>query len=199
MNAVREPSAPDRAALEALERPRGRDLSTAELRAYVTTLANRPELWIDSVRHDPVQRHYEELVCGRHLTAWLICWMDTHDTGFHDHDRSAGAVAVVRGSICEERLTVGCRHRQHLYGAGDLFEFSPADIHRIRHAGSGPAVTLHAYSPPLQRMGSYFIRADGALARNPLSPADELRPLGRPQAGRTGSEPEQLVVGQALA
>jgi predicted metal-dependent enzyme (double-stranded beta helix superfamily) len=199
VNAVREPSAPDRAALEALERPRDRDLSTAELRAYVTMLANRPELWIDSVRHDPVHRHYEELVCGRHLTAWLICWMDTHDTGFHDHDSSAGAVAVVRGSICEERLTLGGRHRQRLYGAGDLFEFSPADIHRIRHAGSGPAVTLHAYSPPLQRMGSYFIRADGALARNPLSPADELRPLGRPQAGRTGTEPGQLVAGQALA
>ena len=31
------------------------------------------------------------------MTVWLICWMDGHDTGFHDHDGAAGAVAVVAG------------------------------------------------------------------------------------------------------
>ena len=55
----------------------------------------------------PSQRVYEELLSDEHVTAWLICWMDDHDTGFHDHDVSAGAVAVVGGRVREERLAIG--------------------------------------------------------------------------------------------
>ena len=45
------------------------------------------------------------------------------------------------------------------------------------HHGDAPAVTLHAYSPPLWRMGAYEVRPDGALTRHSLSYAEELRPL----------------------
>ena len=38
--------------------------------------------------------------------------------------------------------------------------FTAADIHRVNHAGDGPAVSLHAYSPPLRRMGAYEVDAD---------------------------------------
>jgi predicted metal-dependent enzyme (double-stranded beta helix superfamily) len=163
--------------LSTIARPPGRDLSTAELRSFVGELADSPELWIHLITHDTGQRHYEELHCDEHLTAWLICWMDDHDTGFHDHDASAGAVAVVGGSVREERLTIAGRPRERVFAAGEVFAFSPADIHRIRHAGSGPAVTLHVYSPPLLRMGAYFIDDDGMLARRSMSPAEELHPL----------------------
>jgi len=40
-----------------------------------------------------------------------------------------------------------------------------------------PAVTIHAYSPPLWRMGSYAIGADGTLRRQSISYAEELRPI----------------------
>lgn len=140
-------------------------------------LADRPELWIHLVIHDSAQRHYEELLRDDHVTAWLICWMDDHDTGFHDHDASAGAVAVVGGRVREERLALEGPPRDRVFTAGEVFHFSCADIHRIRHAGSDPAVTLHVYSPPLLRMGAYFVNDDGALARRPMSPAEELRPL----------------------
>jgi predicted metal-dependent enzyme (double-stranded beta helix superfamily) len=163
--------------LSAIPRPRGRELSAAELEDFVAELADRPELWIDFVRHDPTQRRYEELLSDEHLTAWLICWMDDHDTGFHDHDRSAGAVAVVSGAVHEERLTISGQPRTRTFAVGGVFCFSPADIHRVRHTGADPAVTLHVYSPPLLRMGAYHVGADGVLARHPLSPADELRPL----------------------
>jgi predicted metal-dependent enzyme (double-stranded beta helix superfamily) len=128
------------------------------------------------VRHEAEQRHYEELVCDEHLTAWLICWMADHDTGFHDHDQSAGAVAVVCGAVREERLTLNGGGRGRVYRSGEAFSFSAMDIHRVRHAGSTPAVTLHAYSPPLQRMGAYVIGEDGVLARRGMSPDEELRP-----------------------
>jgi len=166
----------ERDALAEVPRARGRDLDAHELEVFVAELAQRPELWIEAVRHDVNERHYEELLSDEHLTVWLICWMSDHDTGFHDHDVSAGAVAVVGGSVCEERLALGGAHRDRVFEAGSAFGFSAMDIHRVRHAGSGPAVTLHAYSPPLQRMGAYVIADDGVLARRGMSPAEELRP-----------------------
>ena len=165
--------------LAAVPRPRGRDLSGPELQAFVQELADRPELWIDLVKHDASQRVYEELMSDAHLTAWLICWMDDHDTGFHDHDLSAGAVAVVGGAVREERLAIDGPSRNRAFAAGAAFHFCAADIHRVRHSGSDPAVTLHVYSPPLLRMGAYVIGEDGVLARHPMSHVEELRPLKR--------------------
>jgi predicted metal-dependent enzyme (double-stranded beta helix superfamily) len=165
------------AGLANVPRPRGRDLSGPELQQFVSELADRPELWIEFVKHDTTQRVYEELLSDEHVTAWLICWMNDHDTGFHDHDISAGAVAVVSGAVREERLAIDGPPRNSVYQAGASFHFSPADIHRVRHAGGDPAVTLHVYSPPLLRMGAYEIGDDGVLERHPMSYLEELRPL----------------------
>jgi predicted metal-dependent enzyme (double-stranded beta helix superfamily) len=163
--------------LAGVPRPRGRDLSEPELLAFVEALAARPELWIELVKHDSSQRVYEELLSDRHVTAWLICWMDDHDTGFHDHDVSVGAVAVVGGRVREERLRIDGPPRDRLCAAGESFSFSPADIHRVRHAGRDPAVTLHAYSPPLLHMGAYVVDNEGVLQRHQVPSTEELRPL----------------------
>jgi predicted metal-dependent enzyme (double-stranded beta helix superfamily) len=157
-------------------RPLGRDLSGPELQAFAQELAARPELWIDLVKHDANQRVYEELLADQHVTAWLICWMEDHDTGYHDHDVSAGAVAVIGGRVREERLAIDHPSRNRVFGVGESFHFSPADIHRVRHAGSDPAVTLHVYSPPLMRMGAYTVAPDGVLERHTVSYTEELRP-----------------------
>ena len=45
------------------------------------------------------------------------------------------------------------------------------------HAGTEPAVTIHAYSPPLVRMGSYTIEPSGQLRRHAVSHEQELRQL----------------------
>jgi predicted metal-dependent enzyme (double-stranded beta helix superfamily) len=161
-----------------LPRARGRDLDAGELRAVVDALAARPEAWAGLVRHDPEQRLYEELLRDEHLAVWLICWMDDHDTGFHDHDDSSGAVAVVRGELREERLAVAGPPAARRFSAGASFSFAAYDIHRVWHAGGEPSVSLHAYSPPLRRMGSYVVETTGALRRHSVSYADELRPLG---------------------
>jgi hypothetical protein len=90
--------------------------------------------------------------------------MNDHDTGYHDHDLSAGAVAVTAGAVREERLVLGGAPAARTVSTGGSFTFGPADIHRVSHAGSEPAVTLHAYSPPLWRMGSYEGRAAPLVA-----------------------------------
>ena len=173
-------SAPTLSPLASVPRPRGRDLSAGELERFVRELADRPELWIEHVRHDATQRVYEELLSDAHLTAWLICWMEDHDTGFHDHDLSAGAVAVVGGRVREERLAIGGEPRSRSFAAGEAFHFSSSDIHRVRHCGDDPAVTLHVYSPPLARMGAYVVGEDGVLARHAGRLAGAAPRAGRP-------------------
>ncbi|HEY3971313.1 MAG TPA: cysteine dioxygenase family protein [Solirubrobacteraceae bacterium] len=158
--------------------PRGRNLCGVELETFVGDLANSPELWIDLVKHDRSQRHYEEIFSNEHVTAWLICWMEDHDTGFHDHDISCGAVSVVSGCVREERLALDGRVSDTLVRAGESFHFSAADIHRVRHAGNDPAVTLHVYSPPLLSMGAYVVGENGHLERQRVPADEELRPLG---------------------
>jgi hypothetical protein len=50
----------------------------------------------------------------------------------------------------------------------------PSAIHRVLHAGSAPAVTIHAYSPPLRRTGAYWIGPSGELERTAQSFEQEL-------------------------
>jgi predicted metal-dependent enzyme (double-stranded beta helix superfamily) len=152
-------------------------LAIPHLRELVAGLAADPERWRHMVRHDREQRVFERLLDEPEVEAWLICWMPGHDTGFHDHDLSSGAVTVVSGSVQEERLGLGIEVSSRIYGLGDTFDFTSSEIHRVTHAGAEPAVTLHAYSPRLRRMGAYAVARDGALQRHPLGYGEELRPL----------------------
>jgi predicted metal-dependent enzyme (double-stranded beta helix superfamily) len=166
--------------IDDIARPHGHDLTEAELRGVATGLAARPELWSHHVEHDPTQRTYRQLLRDEHLDVWLLCWSHDHDTGFHDHDLSAGAVAVVAGNVREERLVLGRpvdAPIARVAGAGSSFYFGASDIHRVLHAGTEPAVTIHAYSPPLVRMGSYTIEPSGQLRRHAVSCEEELREL----------------------
>jgi predicted metal-dependent enzyme (double-stranded beta helix superfamily) len=166
--------------IEDIERPTGQDLSGEQLVAVASRIAALPELWSEHVRHDSIERTYKQLLRDEHLDVWLLCWSHDHDTGFHDHDLSAGAVAVVAGSVREERLVLGRpvdSPISRVAGAGTAFEFGAADIHRVLHAGTEPAVTIHAYSPPLVRMGSYAIEPNGQLRRHAVSHEQELRRL----------------------
>jgi hypothetical protein len=166
--------------IETIERPHGRDLTGDELRALATQIAARSALWSPHVHHDPLQRAYAQLLRDAHVDVWLICWSEDHDTGFHDHDLSAGAVAVIDGAVREERLVLGRPARAPIartVRAGSSFAFGASDIHRVLHTGDRPAVTIHAYSPPLVRMGAYTTEASGQLRRHAISCEEELRPL----------------------
>ena len=152
-------------------------MTQLELEALVREIAADREAWEHLVHHSREQREYVELRRDDDVAVWLICWMDEHDTGFHDHDLSSGAVAVADGAVAEDRLALGGPPVTRVAEAGESFHFTAADIHRVRHVGDRPAVTIHAYSPPLWRMGAYEILDGGELRRHSLSYAEELRPL----------------------
>jgi predicted metal-dependent enzyme (double-stranded beta helix superfamily) len=158
-----------------------RDLSRAELELAAADLLRRRDEWGHLVHHDPGgARTYEQLLLDDHVEVWLICWSDGNDTGFHDHDRSLGAVAVANGRVREETLAIGGDPVVREVAGGGVFSFEATDIHRVLHVGDEAAVTLHLYSPPLRRMGAYEVLSDGRLARRSVSAEEELAPASAP-------------------
>jgi mannose-6-phosphate isomerase-like protein (cupin superfamily) len=146
-----------------------------ELERFVRGLVATPELWRDHVRHSEDLRVYEQIWDDDEVNAWVICWSEDQDTGFHDHDESAAAIAVISGHVREERLTLGGSGRSACeLGAGDVFTVPPVAIHRVLHAGEAPAVTIHAYSPPLTRTSAYRVGPNGELEREAQSSEVEL-------------------------
>ncbi len=82
----------------------------------------------------------------------------------------------MRGSLTEHNLAVGAPNLATDVPAGQVFGFGPDHIHRL--TGKDPrSVSIHAYSPPLWRMGLYAVGSTGVLRRLSVSYADELRPL----------------------
>jgi hypothetical protein len=157
----------------------GRELAPDELQALVDDLAAHPERWAGHVVHDGGRRHHVRFLEDDHVEVWLICWSEDHDTGYHDHDVSAGAVHVVAGAVREERLVLGAGGPAvRMARAGESFTFTASDIHRVLHEGDVPAVTIHAYSPRLRRQGAYVIEPDGRLRRHAIDGEESLRPLG---------------------
>lgn len=153
-----------------------RDLDPEELRRLAAAVAARPELWEQHVAFEEDRRHYASLYRDSHIDVWVLCWTPRNDTGWHDHDISSGAVAVVSGSLVEHNLAIGRPSQETEVEAGLVFSFGPEHIHRLTGA-SEVAVSIHAYSPPLWRMGQYAIDDNGILRRVSVSYADELRPL----------------------
>jgi hypothetical protein len=153
------------------------DLDRDALRRLVRDIAARPELWRPLVTLDADARRFEQLWRDEHVDVWVISWMPGHDTGFHDHDLSRGAVAVVAGEILEERLVLGGPPRRHEHGAGAVFDFDASHVHRMSQHSRVHAVSIHAYSPPLWRMGTYAVGPDRTLRRESISYAEELRPV----------------------
>jgi predicted metal-dependent enzyme (double-stranded beta helix superfamily) len=156
-----------------------RVLDQAELLALAIALAAEPQIWEPHVRFSDENRHYVSLHRDANVDVWVLCWTPSNDTGWHDHDTSAGAVAVTRGQLIEHNLAVGAPSIEVLVPAGLAYSFGPDHIHRMTGAAEG-GVSIHVYSPPLWRMGQYAISSTGVLRRHSVSYADELRPIDAP-------------------
>jgi hypothetical protein len=152
-----------------------RDLNQQELLQLASSIAADPSRWQQHVAFSDQDRHYVSLHRDTHVDIWVLCWTPVNDTGWHDHDISSGAVAVTQGRLVEHNLAVNGDALQTTIGAGSVYSFGPDHIHRLTGLDAG-SVSIHAYSPPLWRMGQYSVTG-GMLRRRSVSYADELRPL----------------------
>jgi predicted metal-dependent enzyme (double-stranded beta helix superfamily) len=130
-------------------------------RDLVEELLDRPDVWLPRVRFDAGKRWYERIVHAPDHEIWLLSWLPDESTGFHDHGHSAGAFAVALGSLEERERVDECTVSRAL-GPGDVRTFGPSYIHEVVNAFAAPAVSLHAYTPPLETMNRYEIAGSRA-------------------------------------
>lgn len=136
----------------------------ARLRRIVQEAADRPADWLHRVRLSAEERWYERLSLTEDHEVWLISWLPGQSTGFHDHGDSRGAFTVALGEL--EELSLGGPERGLLVRRltpGSVRSFGPEYLHDVRNTTGGPAVTIHAYSPPLSEMARYELRAGGLV------------------------------------
>ncbi len=155
-----------------------RDLSRPELVDVAAAIADESSLWQEHVCLSLLERHYVQMYRDPNIDVWLICWTDGQDTGYHDHDRSQGAVHVVQGALFEDyfhRDEDGwIREQTNRHEVGGCFDFDATYIHGVRYADGEPAVSIHCYSPALWRMGHYEPDDRGIMRRVAMTYADEL-------------------------
>jgi hypothetical protein len=118
------------------------------------------------VPHD--DRWFTRLHSDDELDVWLISWVPGHTTELHDHGGSLGALTLISGALHEFRWD-GEELRRRRLDAGDQAGFPLGWVHDVTWAPSGhastPALSVHAYSPPLTAMSYYEVSERNTLRR----------------------------------
>lgn len=91
--------------------------------------------------------------------------MPGQSTGFHDHGPSSGAFVVATGVLEEHRPG----EPTLVIPAGNCRAFGPDYAHDVRNGFVAPAITIHAYSPPLTEMNEYELDGSRLVPRETVS------------------------------
>jgi rhodanese-related sulfurtransferase len=135
-----------------------------ELASIVSRFASS-DGWLDRVRLRAGDRWYERLYHGPDHDIWVISWMPGQSTGFHDHGESAGAFVVATGILEEHRPGEQTR----VIPPGQPRAFGSEYAHDVRNASLAPAISIHAYSPPLTDMNEYELEGNQLVPRESAS------------------------------
>lgn len=108
------------------------------------------------------ERWHQRVYRDQRVDVWLISWLPTQGTQLHDHGGSSGAFTVVSGSLTEAIYSTGRGLSDIERGSGRSGGFGGHYVHDVCNTSVEPAVSVHAYSPPLTSMNFYDL-ADGAL------------------------------------
>jgi rhodanese-related sulfurtransferase/predicted metal-dependent enzyme (double-stranded beta helix superfamily) len=164
--------------------------SPAELTRIVERFA-ATDGWLDRVRLRNGERWYERLHLGPNHDIWVISWMPGQSTGFHDHGESAGALVVVVGELEEHNPGRDPIALQ----PGKPRSFGTGYAHDVRNTSLAPAISIHAYSPPLDEMNEFELDGTELVPRATQSErAEQLDQPWRTRAPRT-TQPLTLTRG----
>lgn len=146
------------------------DLLYATDRAADDVLSGRCDHLLPAVGIPESRRWFTRIHGDDELDVWLISWVPGHATELHDHGGSLGALTVLSGALNEFRWN-GQRLRRRRLEAGDQAGFPLGWVHDVVWAGGDdtgvrPALSVHAYSPPLTAMSYYEVTGADTLRRN---------------------------------
>jgi quercetin dioxygenase-like cupin family protein len=139
-------------------------LALADLVALTRAVAAQVRTGVHPVRIDPLRRWYQLLRTDDYVDVWLISWATEQTAELHDHAGSLGALTVVSGSLVEQRW-VGHGLRERRVRAGRSLGFPLGHVHDVGNTEVTPAVSVHAYSPPLTAMSYYAVEPGARLRR----------------------------------
>src|SRR3954463_16792657 len=151
------PPAPDLATTRAL--------SLHQLDRLVPAFANAQHPWGSLLTLGAEgERWWTRLHADESVDIWLLTWLPGQLTDLHDHGSSAAAFLVARGRLQEVRANLAGTQHSTVHAAGQTSWIPTGAVHDVG-AVDEPAVSIHAYSPPLQRMT--FYDADAAFGLLP--------------------------------
>jgi len=168
-------------------------LRTPEELAEIVSQFAASDGWLDRVRLRIEDRWYERLYQGPDHDIWVISWMPGQSTGFHDHGESAGAFVVATGVLEEHRPG----ERPLVIAPGKPRSFCAEYAHDVRNVSLAPAVSIHAYSPPLTSMEEYDLDGNGLVPRERASERAEA--LSQERAGKAANHSDVLTIDRMLA
>jgi quercetin dioxygenase-like cupin family protein len=142
-----------------------RSLTMHQLDRLVRAFGNAEGRWAPLVRFGTDDsRWWTRLHADSSVDVWLLTWLPGQLTDLHDHGSSAAAFVVARGRLQEVRANLAGTQHSTVHAAGQTSWIPTGAVHDVR-AVDEPAVSIHAYSPPLQRMTYYD--ADAAFGLVP--------------------------------
>jgi DMSO/TMAO reductase YedYZ molybdopterin-dependent catalytic subunit len=136
----------------------------AELRERVAGLSVTCADVADYLRFSDRSYQRNLVRTGRWYNVWVMCWKNGQRSPIHDHAASACAVRVLRGVLTESAFGYAPNGAVKALGsrdlaAGETCVSQDADMHQISNlqAGGADLVTLHVYTPPLERMSTFSL------------------------------------------
>ena len=112
------------------------------------------------------ERGYQRipLRSGDWYQAWVMCWRNGQRSPIHDHRGSSCGVRVLDGVATETLFEFAPNGHVKAVASSDflpgaVIASADDDLHQVSNlqAGTADLVTLHVYSPPLLRMGTYSL------------------------------------------
>jgi rhodanese-related sulfurtransferase len=166
---------------------------TPEELGKIVSLYAASDGWLEKVRLQAGRRWYERLYHGPEHDIWVIGWLPGQSTGFHDHGESSGALVVATG-ILEEHRPGELPRAIH---PGKPLEFGTDYAHDVRNVSLAPAISIHAYSPPLDEMNEYELDGSRLVPREtPSGNAETLKQDWKTEQGKPSGS---LSIEQVLA
>jgi predicted metal-dependent enzyme (double-stranded beta helix superfamily) len=135
------------------------------------TVADDVRSGLHNVEFNPTDRWSVRLSSDDYKDVWLISWTHDQSTELHDHAGSLGALTVVAGTLTERYWSANIDGagqpglRTHTLPASRSIAFPVGHVHDVLNTFAEPAISVHAYSPPITAMGYYDVDGAGALRR----------------------------------
>jgi hypothetical protein len=141
-------------------------LRTAQLAAIVREVAADTASWRPLVQFGTTERWWTRLRADDDLDVWLLTWLTGTGTDLHDHGGSVAAFTVVEGVLNEVRAyRRGEPMTISTVRPNGVREVAADVVHDVSNPSRLPAISIHAYSPPLESMTFYDVLPSGLRGR----------------------------------